>query len=264
MLIRSTVNPTVRRLKRLADSPRACRAARRTLIEGIHLLAAAQSAVRIHAVLLRATGASAEAHALARQVATAQAVDLLELGASLYDALSPVQHGAGVMAEIEYSVRPLPETLTEDAVYLDGVQDPGNVGALLRTAAAAGIRQALLGAGCAYAGAPRTMRAGMGAQFVLSVHDDVDPGALRRVFGGTILVAVAAGGGDLFEADWDHPPTLWIFGGEGQGVSAEAVRLAQHQLRIPIASGVESLNVAAAAAVCLFEQLRRRQLRSTR
>lgn len=262
MLISSAENPQVRRLQRLAGSGRECRAARRTLIEGVHLLQAAHDrGVLLHALILRGRGSSSEARALVDQLA-APGVLRIELAAPLYDAISPVEHGAGVLAEIGIPDSLMPERIAEDAIYLDGVQDPGNVGTLLRTAAAAGVRRVLSGPGSAALWAPKVMRAGMGAHFVLALHEDISPESAARSFAGAVLAADANGSEDLYGAEWDAP-TLWLFGAEGGGLGAAALAIAQRRLRIPIETRVESLNVAAAAAVCLFEQ-RRRRIKTTR
>lgn len=264
MIIKSPDNPLVRRLKRLAGSARECRMQGRTLIEGEHLLQAAQhSRAALHTLVLCDGAVSAEVQALAEQVGALPGVKSVVLAPSLYGAISPVERGSGVLAEIEIPRSSLPHRIAEDSVYLDGVQDPGNVGTLLRTAAAAGVRHVLAGPGCAYPWSPRVLRAGMGAHFVLVLHDDVPPETIGRVFAGTVLAADAASGDDLYSEGWDRAPTLWIFGAEGQGLGPASLALAQRRLRIPVDSRVESLNVAAAAAVCLFEQ-RRRRLTATR
>jgi TrmH family RNA methyltransferase len=259
MVITSPDNPLVRRLKRLAGSARECRALGRTLIEGAHLLQAAQqSSALLHTLVLRDGGATAEALVLAERVRAGPGVKSVVLAPALYDAISPVEHGAGVLAEIEIPRSSLPDRIDEDSIYLDGVQDPGNVGTLLRTAAAAGVRHVLAGPGCAYPWSPRVMRAGMGAHFVLGLHDNVELDTIGRVFSGTVLAADAGGGDDLYSKGWDRAPTLWMFGAEGQGLGPATLALAHRRLRIPVDARVESLNVAAAAAVCLFEQRRRR------
>jgi RNA methyltransferase, TrmH family len=259
VLIRSADNPLYRRLKRLADSSRTARSEGRTLAEGLHLLdAAAASGNDIYTLIVRASGASEAARELAKRVAGERRIAVFELGATLYDAISPVQHGAGVLAEIAFAPAGLPQTIEDDAIFLDGVQDPGNVGTLLRTAAAAGVRHALLGNGCAYAGSPRVMRAAMGAHFALTIHAELTPESVRAVFRGTIVLADAAEGESLFAVDWGDEPALWVFGAEGKGVSPATKAIADRRVRIPLAADIESLNVAAAAAVCLFEQRRRR------
>jgi TrmH family RNA methyltransferase len=244
-------------LKKLATSARACREAKRTLIEGVHLLQAALDVNAPIVTLVRRGGESTdEIDRIARTVSGAR---LLELTPKLYNAISPVEHGAGVLAEIEYVVAPWPKQIIDDAIYLDNIQDPGNVGALLRTAAAAGVRHAIAGPGCAFIWSPKVMRAAMGAHFALEVHEQIGPESLRDAFVGEVIAADANGGEDVFTADFGKPPALWLFGAEGQGLSSAALDIATRRVRIPIDARVESLNVAAAAAVCLFEQRRRKE-----
>jgi len=262
MRISSTDNPIYRRLKQFATSARACRDAHRTLIEGVHLLQAALDAhVPIRTLVLRGTEQSAEALALVAIVEAQSKAKTIELAPALYDAISPVEHGAGVLAEIEFETPPWPKQIVDDAIYLDNVQDPGNVGTLLRTAAAAGVRHAIAGPGCAFFWSPKVMRAAMGAHFVLDLYDQITPQAVRDAFASEVLAADATGGEDLFAAEWGRSATVWLFGGEGQGFTADTLLVATRRLRIPIDNRVESVNVGAAAAVCLFEQKRRRDYR---
>ena len=263
MRISSTDNPIYRRLRQLATSARACREARRTLIEGVHLLQGALDAkVTIHTLVLRGAETSKEALELARAAEAQSKAKLIELAPSLYDTISPVEHGAGVLAEMEFATPPWPKQILDDAIYLDNVQDPGNVGTLLRTAAAAGVRHAIAGPGCAFLWSPKVMRAAMGAHFVLDLHEQIAPQILRESFAGEVLAANATDGEDLFGAEWGRDATVWLFGGEGQGLTEETLLAANRRLRIPIDNRVESLNVGAAAAVCLFEQKRRRGYRA--
>jgi TrmH family RNA methyltransferase len=263
MRVSSTDNPIYRRLKQLATSPRACRDAHRTLIEGVHLLQAALDArVPMLTLVLRGAEQSAEARALVPRVEAQSKAKLIELAPALYDAISPVEHGVGALAEIEFETPPWPKQIVDDAIYLDNVQDPGNVGTLLRTAAAAGVPHAIAGEGCAFLWSPKVMRAAMGAHFVLDLHEQITPQALRDAFAGDVLAADATGGEDLFSAEWGRDATVWLFGGEGQGLTSRALLAANRRLRIPIDGRVESLNVGAAAAVCLFEQKRRRETAS--
>jgi RNA methyltransferase, TrmH family len=259
MRISSTDNPIYRRLKQLATSVRECREARRTLIEGVHLLQAALAAeVPICTLVMRGIKQSVEATEVLRAAEAKSKAKLIELAPALYDRISPVEHGVGVLAEIEFEMPPWPKRIVDDAIYLDNVQDPGNVGTLLRTAAAAGVRHAITGPGCAFIYSPKVMRAAMGAHFVLGLHEQIAPQTLRDAFAGEVLAADATAGEDLFEAEWGREPTLWLFGGEGHGLSEEGLHTADRHLHIPLDDRVESLNVSAAAAVCLFEQRRRR------
>jgi TrmH family RNA methyltransferase len=256
--IQSADNPLVRRLRRLADSPRAGREAQRSIAEGVHLVEGALAArVPITAVVIGET-AIPQARALAERAADAAGLRVVELARLLYDSISPVEHGAGVLVEIAITRPSLPQALNADVVYLDGVQDPGNAGTLLRTAAAAGVRYVAASTGTAFLWAPKVLRAAMGAHFAVSIFEDVSPEALVAAFRGERLAADAVDGEPLFTAAWGAGPTVWMFGSEGRGLSRAASVLAQRRLRIPVDAAVESLNVAAAAAVCLFEQRRRR------
>jgi TrmH family RNA methyltransferase len=152
---------------------------------------------------------------------------------------------------------PLPGRAQRDMLYLDGVQDPGNVGTLLRTAAAAGIRDVLAGPGTAALWAPKTLRAGQGAQFRLRLHEQVAAGSLPGLLAGEWIGTDAGGGEPLWSIALPAGPVGWIFGGEGAGLSAAARAVCRRRVSIPIDAAVESLNVAAAAAVCLFERRRR-------
>jgi TrmH family RNA methyltransferase len=148
-------------------------------------------------------------------------------------------------------------------LLLDDVQDPGNVGSMLRSAAAAGIEQVLLSKHCAFAWSPKVLRAGQGAHFYVELHEDVDLAAWARDFreaGGAVVAMVATGGTDLYDTPFDAHMALAI-GNEGAGISAALAAQATRRVTIPMPGGVESLNAAAAAAVCLFECVRRRRSR---
>ena len=171
--------------------------------------------------------------------------------------LGLVDTPSGILALAPIPEPELPPDTAADALLLDGVQDPGNLGTLLRTAAAAGVRQVLLSSACTAPWSPKVLRAGQGAHFLLAIHSDVDLLGFMRDFRGSTLVTSLDDAHSLYEANWSAP-AAWVFGAEGQGVRAELLAAAQQRLRIPMPGGVESLNVGAAAAVCLFEQVRRR------
>jgi len=148
--------------------------------------------------------------------------------------------------------------MTVSAVLLDGVQDPGNVGSILRSAGAAGITQVYCSAGTAFCWSPKVLGAAMGAHFVLEIFENVDLAELVRASNIAVLAMSGYAQERLYDVDL-RQPVAWLLGHEGQGVSDELMSLASHQVVIPHAGRVESLNVAAAAAVCFFEQLRQRQ-----
>ena len=144
---------------------------------------------------------------------------------------------------------------------LEDLQDPGNVGTILRTAAAAGVQQVLLSRHSAFAWSPKALRAGQGAHFLTTIVEDVDlaPWAARfRAEGGHVAAAVARGGRDLYAAPLPWPLAIAI-GNEGTGLSAALTTHADVAVTIPMPGGMESLNAAAAAAVVLFEAVRTRR-----
>jgi TrmH family RNA methyltransferase len=258
MRITSPDNPLVRRLRRLADSPRACRESGRSIAEGLHLVECALQAAAEISTIVISEDANPAARELAERAAALRSQRVVELARVLYDTIAPVEHGVGLLVEVGIPRPALPASTGADAIYLDGIQDPGNAGTLLRTAAAAAVRHVAASTGTAFLWAPKVLRASMGAHFRLSIYEDVAADQLPRAFIGERLAADADGVDSVYADMWGPGPTVWMFGSEGCGLSPAASNVAQRRLRIPIAAGVDSLNVAAAAAVCLFEQRRRR------
>jgi TrmH family RNA methyltransferase len=255
--IDSPANAAFRSWLRLATQPREAVAQGRSLAEGLHLAEAAASAdVPVEAVLLRRGRRAAEVERRGADFA-GRGAGVFELAAELYDRISPVQHGVGLMLVVTLPRRERPARLSRDLVYLDGVQDPGNAGTLLRTTAAAGIGTVLASPATAALWAPKTLRAGQGAQFRLRIHEQVAPAELPVILDGDWIGADAAGGEPLWTTEIPVGPIGWIFGAEGSGLSPGARAICRHRVVIPLDSAVESLNVAAAAAVCLFERRRR-------
>ena len=256
--ISAATNPTYRTWLKLATQPREVRSAALTLAEGTHLAQAALDAAHpIEAAIVRGNGSFAAGWPAEPCVArlSALGVPLFALAATLYDALGLVEHGVGLTVVLR--VPPASSApVTGDAVFLDGIQDPGNVGALLRVAAAAGVSRVLAGNGTAALWAPKVMRAAQGAHFGLDLREQVSADALRAMpvhWIGTVV----AGSASLWQIDLPHDAVGWVFGAEGQGASADALSICMQRVRIPLAPAVESLNVATAAAVCLFERRRR-------
>lgn len=252
-LIRSRDNPFYKGLKRLAESGRERRKIGHTLLDGVHLVEAYEMACGPVETLIVAESALAGGE-IAAYVEGRESVILAD---ALMRDLGLVDTPSGLLAVARMPVAPAAVDLEKDAILLDGVQDPGNVGTLLRTAAAAGVKQALLGPGCASAWSPKVLRAGQGAHFALAIHEDADLAAFMADYRGTTAVTCLDGTTSLYEARWQGP-LAWVFGAEGQGVRRELIAEAGLRIRIPMPGAVESLNVGAAAAVCLFEALRRR------
>lgn len=253
-LIQSRDNAFFKALKRLAESGRERRKTGKTLLDGVHLVEAYEAAFGPVKTLIVAESALAGGE-VARFVEGRDAVVLAD---ALMRELGLVDTPSGLLAVAAMPNSIAAVDLEKEAILLDGVQDPGNVGTLLRTAAAAGIKQALLAPGCAAAWSPKVLRAGQGAHFALAIHEDADLAGFMAAYRGTTAVTCLDGSTSLYEADWQGP-LAWVFGAEGQGVSPALIAAAPLRIRIPMPGAVESLNVAAAAAICLFEAVRRKQ-----
>jgi len=252
-LIQSRDNPFYKGLKRLAESGRERRKTGRTLLDGLHLVEACEKVCGPVETLIVAESARASGE-IAAYVEGRETVVLAD---ALLRDLGLVDTPSGLLAVVAIPAATVAVDREKDAILLDGVQDPGNVGTLLRTAAAAGVGQALLSPGCAAAWSPKVLRAGQGAHFALAIHEEVDLGAFMADYRGMTAVTCLDGATSLYEAHWEGP-LAWVFGAEGQGVRGELLAAARLRIRIPMPGAVESLNVAAAAAVCLFEALRRK------
>jgi TrmH family RNA methyltransferase len=258
--ITSRTNPQFKLLRALAASAKERRTRRRMLLDGPHLLSAfLDHGGRPESVAVSATGMDrSEIRSLLARTSPCPALCLAD---DLFAAVAPVDHPAGILA-----VAPVPSpqahALGPCVVMLEQVQDPGNVGTIVRTAAAAGASDVLASAGCADPWSPRTLRAGMGGHFALRVHADVDLVEAARGFDGKLVATVARGGLAPHAADLTGR-TAFLFGSEGMGLDVGLQRHAQVAVSIPMAHGVESLNVGAAAAVLLFERVRQLAVRST-
>ena len=255
-LIRSRENSRFKVLRQLATSTRERRKAGLALLDGMHLIAAyrASGGVPEQLILSESGAANAEAARLAGGVA-GQA--LLVLADSLFNEVAQVATPTGIVALIRTpQAGPLPDKI-ERCVMLENIQDAGNLGSILRSTAAAGISTVLLSQGCAFAWSPKVLRAGMGAHFSLDIHDNVDLHAAVGRLSGRLICASSHAETSIYQADL-RGPLAWAFGNEGSGLSAALSAAAAAQLRIPMPGGTESLNVAAAAAICLFEQVRQR------
>lgn len=272
--ISSSSNPKWRHLRELLESARERRRSGQTVLEGWHLLDAwlatgrpIRQLVIPQRTLQQLAGVPAsdgddidESVEHSSPVQVAADAHWLILDDRLFGELDLLPSPSPVLAVVDTPRPLLPARLGEggDIIVLDRVQDPGNVGAILRTAAAAGVQTLLTTPGTAACWAPKVLRAGMGGHFVLDIVENVAPEALQALaahlpLAGTVL----QGGQSLYGTDL-RSPLAWVFGNEGEGIAPALQERLGLRLTIPQAAGVESLNVAASAAVCLFEQRRQR------
>jgi RNA methyltransferase, TrmH family len=246
-VLSSRDNARVKRWAKLARDARYRRAEKRALIEGPHLLAAVLEHGQKPVALL-ATEAGIADREISSLISGSGLRPIL-LAESVFRRVVDAENPPGVAAEIA-----IPASLakkTGHAVFLEGVQDPSNVGAIIRTAAAFGVGRVVLDRACADPWSPKALRAGMGGHFQLCISSvQAFEDELSR-FQGKLLCTVPKDGEPLRDADLAGR-LGWIFGAEGRGVSAAAARHAALRITIPMAAGVQSLNVAAAAAICLY------------
>jgi RNA methyltransferase, TrmH family len=249
-VLRSRDNPRVRRWAKLARDGSLRRKEGRAIIEGPHLVAEVLAA-GLQPLAMLASESGLERDEIRELTKKFQPV---VLGDSAFRSIADADNPPGVAAEIA-----IPEAKLQSSrhcVFLEGVQDPANVGAILRSAAAFGVGEVVLDRACADAWSPKALRAGMGGHFRLHIRSAERLEEALQHFDGKVVCAVARGGVQLREADL-RGRLGWIFGGEGQGVSEAIARRANLQVTIQMAPDSESLNVAAAAAICLYQAFSR-------
>jgi TrmH family RNA methyltransferase len=271
MMISSMQNPKIKMCRSLLGRPKERQEAGAFAAEGVRLVEEALAADWPFRFALYTDGLSARGRGLVENL-KATGVQTEEVPARLLDALSDTGNTQGIIAVLNYSPIPIPKSL--DFVLIpDQVRDPGNLGTLLRSAAAAGAQAVFLPPETTDAFAPKAVRAGMGAHFRLPIHaldwDEIRARTLRQGFDRLSPAAQGkASGLRVFLADmhglpcWETDlrlPLALIIGGEAEGASAPARDLATASISIPMPGGSESLNASVAGAILMFEVLRQRQ-----
>jgi RNA methyltransferase, TrmH family len=254
--ITSGENQRYKELRRLVQSAQARRKSGLSVLDGAHLVAAYRKhhGAPQQLVVSRSGMEDREIRGLAESLA---GPDALLLADPLFRHLSTVETPTGILAVVQ-TPRPQPVPQDMDAcVVLEDVQDPGNLGSILRTCAAAGVAHVLLSAGSVHAWSPRVLRAGMGAHFALAIYEQVDLPGAARAFRGTRVATRQGATQSIFGIDLKGK-VAFFFGNEGAGLSRELMDAADTVVSVPMPGPVESLNVAAAAAICLFERVRQR------
>lgn len=258
-LITSAGSSTVKRLRKLASSSKVRRQESQAIAEGTHLVASLLDSdidIKLYFCAQSAL-ANPEVKALDSRL-RGKSISWVILDDRLFESITQVHASVGIGAVFATPQTAATETKLEtSAILLDRVQDPGNLGTILRSSAAFGIKQIYLSSGCASPWSSKALRSGMGAQFSLEIGEGVDLAKLIQ----TSTVPVLATSLDpdshsIFDVNLSSP-AAWLFGSEGSGAEAELIALAAKRVYIPqAASSIESLNVAAATAVCLYEQYR--------
>lgn len=258
-MITSNRNPKIQWVRSLQTRARLRREERAFVVEGVRLgeeaLASGWRArLVLHTEDLNERG-RAVVSGFERSGAPVEAVS-----AGVMQAASDTQAPQGVLAVLEMRSPPLPER--PDFVFIpDGVRDPGNLGTMLRTAAAAGVDAVLLPPESVDPYSPKVIRSGMGAHFRLPVVEAGWDEIARLVeTAGLRVYLAAAGAGERYDRTDFRTPFALVVGGEAEGAGMMAQKLAHAFVNIPMPGAMESLNAAVAAAVLLFEAVRQRSV----
>ncbi|MEN6671121.1 RNA methyltransferase [Psychrobacter sp. B38] len=255
-LITSDKNTTIKLVKALLTQARQRKKHGQTVIEGVHLIdAALRSDYPFVQILL---SESEHTHPEVQQVLTRLPTytPILTLSDTLYESIRSLGTGIDIMAIIKVPAPSL-SMIKDDCLILNDVQDSGNVGTLLRTAAAVGISHILCTSATAQAWSPKTLRAGMGAQFALTIYEGLSVQDILDNVKTPLLATSSHTDTVIYQHDLSAP-IAWVMGHEGQGVCEELMQCAT-PIALPQPNGQESLNVAIAGSLCLYETLRQRQ-----
>ena len=256
-MITSSQNPKLKLIRALAGRSKERRKEGAFLAEGVRLVEEALTAKWPFRFVLCAEGLSERGQTLVRRLKV-EGVEVEDIDSSLMKSLSETETSQGIIAVLDYSPLSIPSSL-DFLLIPDQIRDPGNLGTLLRTAAAAGVQAVLLPPETTDAFAPKVVRAGMGAHFRLPFHAMTWDEIVQVCKGASLQVFLAdMGGTPCWETDFRNPLAL-IVGGEAEGASESARKLASVKVSIPMPGQAESLNAGIAGAVLMFEIVRQRQ-----
>lgn len=254
--IHSRDNPFFKELIKLSSNTRHRNKAGQTLLDGTHLLAAYLDAgyKPQHLLLNEAALGRDEVTGLLTRI---NEVPITLLEDKLFAELSDLKTTTGLLALIALPQAKLSLRECHFTLLLEDIQDPGNLGAILRTAAAAGCEAVFLTADCADVWSPKVLRAAMGGHFCLEILEKQDLLAVADNFIGTKLAASLQATASLYECDLTGN-IAFMMGNEGAGLSIALQKKATRRILIPMSAKIESLNVGTATAICLFEAVRQR------
>lgn len=253
--LESKDNPKIRHLRGLIEQNAYRKKQGQTVLEGTHLVLSWLDSKRpIKSIF---TTEQAINHADFDRIAEQYQGAVFILSESLYKDISTLGTSIACLAIVDLPSSSEALNFSEDTLILDNIQDPGNVGTLLRSAAAAGIEQVVCTKGSASLWSPRVLRAGMGAHFSLNTFENIALEDILTKFKIPVYATSSHQSENLYRKNL-RKQCVWILGNEGQGVSEYALQHAE-AVAIPQPGGQESLNVAIAGSICFFEMVRQRQ-----
>ncbi|WP_180170263.1 RNA methyltransferase [Acinetobacter sp. YH12027] len=253
--LESKDNPKIKHLRGLIEQNAYRKKQGQTVLEGTHLVLSWLDSKRpIKSIF---TTEQAINHSDFDRIAEQYQGAVFILSESLYKDISTLGTSIACLAIVDLPSSSEALNFSEDTLILDNIQDPGNVGTLLRSAAAAGIEQVVCTKGSASLWSPRVLRAGMGAHFSLNTFENIALEDILTKFKIPVYATSSHQSENLYSKNL-RKQCVWILGNEGQGVSEYALQHAE-AVAIPQPGGQESLNVAIAGSICFFEMVRQRQ-----
>lgn len=255
-MITSSQNPKLKLVRALQGRPKERREAGAFLIEGVRLVKEALSAGWPIRFVLYSDGLSERGEKVIEKLKSAN-LEVEDVAGDLLQSVSETESSQGILAVLELTIVPLP-AFPNFLLIPDQIRDPGNLGTLIRSAAAAGVQAILLPPETTDAFAPKVVRAGMGAHFRLPIRsmewDEIEQICEQASL--QVLLADMAGR-SCWETDF-HGALALIVGGEAEGASEPARKLANASVSIPMPGEAESLNAGVAGSVLMFEVVRQR------
>lgn len=257
-MITSTKNPRIQRIRRLQSKPKERQAEQVIILEGVRLLEEALASNWVFRELLYAEPLNDRGMQLVKNIQSLGA-RVEKVSPGVIQAISETESPQGLVAVLEMRPMPIPAHL-DFILIVDQIRDPGNLGTILRTAAAAGTQAVYLTQGTVDAFSSKVLRAGMGAHFRLPIHTSGWQGIRSAIEQDDLQVFLSTStGGKLYYHSDFSPPLAMIIGGEAEGASQDAHQVADFRVHIPMPGGSESLNAAVAAGILLFEVARQRE-----
>jgi len=258
-VITSTKNSKIKEIRALQSRARTRREIGAFVVEGVRLTEEAVAAGWKPKLCLYTGDISERGMALVSRLKE-QDAPIEEVAPHVMEAASDTQSPPGILLVLPLQTLPLPEKL-DFILITDRVRDPGNLGTLLRSAAAAGVQAVVLSGKCVDVFSPKVLRGAMGAHFRIPVlkvsYDEIR--AIREKHQLNFMVAAAGQGADYSDVDFNQPLAL-VIGGEAEGANSTLMEMADRRINIPMPGGSESLNTAAAGAIILFEIVRQRKI----
>ena len=248
-IISSRGNQHFKHLKKLNESPRYRHEVQQTILDGMHLIESYAECFGSPDSIALIEGGNIDKIKSYLNEDT----QVLEFPAGLFSEIAPVISPTGILASINIPHLEAPKK-QNCILLLEDIQDPGNLGSILRSAGASGVDLVYLSDHCADLWSPKVLRGGQGAHFHLPCIEKVNFSDITTTFTGKIF-ATTLSGKSIFQEDLKGP-VAFIFGNEGNGIHSETMRLTSHSIHIPMEKGIESLNVSAAVSICLYEKYR--------